>query len=53
VYAAGLLVSCALLLTVEEAYHRSLRSHAAPLYGDEKAANRDIRVWHGATETGP
>jgi hypothetical protein len=25
---------------------------AAPLaaYGDEKAANRDIRVWHGATE---
>jgi hypothetical protein len=23
------------------------------LYGDEKVANRDIRVWHGATENGP
>jgi hypothetical protein len=22
-------------------------------YSDEKVANRDIRVWHGATETGP
>jgi hypothetical protein len=22
-------------------------------YGDEKFANRDTRVWHGATETGP
>jgi hypothetical protein len=22
-------------------------------YGDEKNANRDIRVWHGATEKGP
>jgi hypothetical protein len=22
-------------------------------YGDEKVANRDITVWHGATETGP
>jgi hypothetical protein len=22
-------------------------------YGDEKVANRDIRVWHGATEKGP
>jgi hypothetical protein len=21
-------------------------------YGDEKVANRDIRVWHGATEKG-
>jgi hypothetical protein len=27
---------------------------AQPLaYGDEKVANRDIRVWHGATENGP
>jgi hypothetical protein len=25
--------------------------HAA--YGDEKVANREIRVWHGATEKGP
>jgi hypothetical protein len=24
-----------------------------PAYGDEKAANREIRVWHGATEKGP
>jgi hypothetical protein len=23
------------------------------LYSDEKVANRDIRVWHGATENGP
>ena len=23
------------------------------LYGDEKVANREIRVWHGATENGP
>ena len=22
-------------------------------YSDAKVANRDIRVWHGATETGP
>jgi hypothetical protein len=22
-------------------------------YGDEKVANREIRVWHGAIETGP
>jgi cation transport ATPase len=22
-------------------------------YGDQKVANRDIRVWHGATEKGP
>jgi hypothetical protein len=22
-------------------------------YGDEKGSNRDIRVWHGATEKGP
>jgi hypothetical protein len=26
---------------------------AAATYGDEKVANRDIRVWHGATEKGP
>jgi hypothetical protein len=26
---------------------------ALPTYGDEKVANRDIRVWHGATENGP
>jgi hypothetical protein len=26
---------------------------AARYYSDEKVANRDIRVWHGATETGP
>jgi hypothetical protein len=23
------------------------------VYSDEKVANRDIRVWHGATEKGP
>jgi hypothetical protein len=22
-------------------------------YGDAKVANREIRVWHGATENGP
>jgi hypothetical protein len=22
-------------------------------FGDEKVANRDTKVWHGATETGP
>jgi hypothetical protein len=27
--------------------------HAAALYGDEKVANREIRVWRGATEKGP
>jgi hypothetical protein len=26
---------------------------AAAAYGDEKVANREIRVWHGATENGP
>ena len=25
----------------------------AARYGDEKVANREIRVWHGATENGP
>jgi hypothetical protein len=24
-----------------------------PAYGDEKAANRDSKVWHGATGNGP
>jgi hypothetical protein len=24
-----------------------------PAYSDEKVANRDTRVWHGATEKGP
>jgi hypothetical protein len=24
-----------------------------PPYGDGKVANREIRVWHGATENGP
>ena len=48
-----------------DAFHRSevlraLVGHtgAAPLcrlppYGDAKVANREIRVWHGATEKGP
>jgi hypothetical protein len=26
---------------------------ASLLYGDEKVANRESRVWHGATENGP
>jgi hypothetical protein len=26
---------------------------ARKVCGDGKVANRDIRVWHGATETGP
>jgi hypothetical protein len=27
--------------------------HYAAEYGDGKVANREIRVWHGATEKGP
>jgi hypothetical protein len=27
--------------------------HLPVTYSDEKGANRDIRVWHGATENGP
>ena len=31
-----------------------LNIHTVPLlYGDQKVANREIRVWHGATEKGP
>jgi hypothetical protein len=30
-----------------------LSSPPFALYSDEKVANRDIRVWHGATEIGP
>jgi hypothetical protein len=31
------------------------RADAARLvrYSDEEVANRDVRVWHGATENGP
>jgi hypothetical protein len=35
---------------------RSIRlppARAPPCYSDEKVANREIRVWHGATENGP
>jgi hypothetical protein len=28
-------------------------SERPPRYGDEKVANRDTKVWHGATENGP
>jgi hypothetical protein len=28
-------------------------SYDSQVYCDEKVANRDIRVWHGATENGP
>jgi hypothetical protein len=28
-------------------------ANALAAYGDEKVANRDIRVGHGATENGP
>jgi hypothetical protein len=36
------------------ALHLATTPHAAAAaYGDEKNANRDIRVWHGATEKGP
>ena len=27
--------------------------HTELTYGDEKVANRESRVWHGATEKGP
>ena len=32
-----------------------VRADAARLvrYSDEEVANRDVRVWHGATENGP
>jgi hypothetical protein len=39
----------------EELWRRNrlfLNLHRVP-YGDEKVANREIRVWHGATEKGP
>jgi hypothetical protein len=29
------------------------RTWATTGYGDEKVANRDTKVWHGATEKGP
>jgi hypothetical protein len=35
---------------------RCARTHAtatAATYGKKKVANREIRVWHGATESGP
>ena len=32
---------------------RAKNEPCAPAYSDEKVANREIRVWHGATETGP
>jgi hypothetical protein len=31
----------------------SLTRRALPLYSDEKVANRDTQVWHGATEKNP
>ena len=35
----------ALLWAADDTFHTA--------YGDEKVANREIRVWHGATEKGP
>jgi hypothetical protein len=32
--------------------YQSLRGDEVP-YSDEKVANRDTKVWHGATENGP
>jgi hypothetical protein len=32
---------------------RAARAGDDTAYGDEKVANRDVRVWHGATEKGP
>jgi hypothetical protein len=32
---------------------RAQPSPAGAAYGDEKVANRDTKVWHGATENGP
>jgi hypothetical protein len=34
------------------ARHAAAQPHRLP-YGDQKVANRDIRVWHAATEKGP
>ena len=34
-------------------WRRSWGARRAREYGDEKVANREIRVWHGATENGP
>jgi hypothetical protein len=31
----------------------TLKQKMLQTYGDAKVANRDIRVWHGATEKGP
>jgi hypothetical protein len=33
--------------------HSPRNAHRRSVYGDEKVANREIRVWHGATENGP
>jgi hypothetical protein len=41
----------ALLPTGKEQEEQEGKGETA--YGDEKVANRDIRVWHGATENGP
>ena len=46
VYATGLLVSCTLLLTVEEAYHRSLRTHA-----DQRHCHTTVSVHVQSTAT--
>ena len=41
------------ITSAPEQLHVTVRPHAPVRYGDEKVANRDIRVWHGATENGP
>jgi hypothetical protein len=42
-----------LVLATERALEVFRRHLRRPAYGDEEVANREIRVWHGATEKGP
>jgi hypothetical protein len=51
--AVDALVEGAVMSAESQSPHQSpLRTHLAR-YGDQKVANREIRVRHGATEKGP
>jgi hypothetical protein len=41
------------LASLTAAMHAAARDAALRYHSDAKAANREIRVWHGATEKGP
>jgi hypothetical protein len=52
-YLASLAPVLALRTVAQWAAHGDTLKCARPLHGDAKVANREIRVWHGATENGP